>query len=60
MTLETLKRLKTEIKTISDDSLAQFFAVVIEESNRRKSRPELPKGLNGLWVKKDCEPIRGY
>jgi len=56
---ETLKRLKTELKTIPDLSLTQFFMAVLEEVRRRNHSEKPPKKHQGFWVTKDCAPSRG-
>jgi len=57
---ETLKRLKVEIKTIPDDSLTQFFTVVLEEVRRRNHNKKHPPKHQGFWETADCKPIRGF
>ena len=57
---ETLERLKIEIKTIPDKSLSQFFIVVLNEIQRRKTNIKKPQGQAKESRWKDCSPIRGY
>jgi len=56
---ETLAELGRHLRYLDDDALAQFFAVVLNEMNRRGSRL---KNMIHAFPKdflKDCEPIRG-
>jgi len=56
---ETLKRLRVELRTISNDSLDQFFIAVLEEIRTRNTKRKRLLKTNGFWQTKDCNPIPG-
>jgi hypothetical protein len=57
---ETIVRLRHELSNLPDDSLIQFFAVVLHELKKRRPDLHWPPKSPQRGKLKDCDPIRGY
>jgi len=56
---ETLYLLKRNLRTLTNASLAQFHAAVLDELlSREDERKQAPK-IQGFWEAVDCEPTHG-
>jgi hypothetical protein len=57
---ETIARLRRELSRLPDDSLTEFFAVVLHELKKRRPDLDWPPKSPRRGKFKDCDPIRGY